>query len=289
MSPVFFISFSFRSPQSTEWSSLYYTIGSYQLCILYMCSVAHLCQTLCDPVDCRLLGSSVHGILQARILEWVAISLLQGIFPPQGIKPTSLKSPALAGTFFTAQEVLFYTQQCIYVNPNLPVHPPLENPYILNFLLAFCHTVDFLLRLMMTHLWGDFQATYTVIRSVCISTHVLRKLEFSEVKRKIIQPNLLALLVRKPAWRSWYHAGLVSFFVLLKYSSTLFLLHQVAPSVVKLLPNQISFPQHPASQMLRPQALQLRRGLCARQPKVEMKGESLRCTSRKEGVEIFME
>ena len=41
--------------------------------------------------------------------------------------------------------------------------------------------------------------------------------------------------------------------------------------------------------MLRPQALQLRRGLCARQPKVEMKGESLRCTSRKEGVEVFME
>ena len=30
--------------------------------------------TLCDPVDCSLPGSSVHGILQARILEWVAIS-----------------------------------------------------------------------------------------------------------------------------------------------------------------------------------------------------------------------
>ena len=30
--------------------------------------------TLCDPVDCGLPGSSVHGILQARILEWVAIS-----------------------------------------------------------------------------------------------------------------------------------------------------------------------------------------------------------------------
>ena len=36
--------------------------------------VAQLCPTLCDPMDCRLPGSSVHGIFRARILEWVAIS-----------------------------------------------------------------------------------------------------------------------------------------------------------------------------------------------------------------------
>ena len=35
--------------------------------------VAKLCPTLVTPMDCSLLGSSVHGILQARILEWVAI------------------------------------------------------------------------------------------------------------------------------------------------------------------------------------------------------------------------
>ena len=35
--------------------------------------VAQLCLTLCDPMDCSLPGSSVHGILQGRILEWVAI------------------------------------------------------------------------------------------------------------------------------------------------------------------------------------------------------------------------
>jgi len=35
--------------------------------------IAQLCLTLCDPVDCSRLGSSVHGILQARIQEWVAI------------------------------------------------------------------------------------------------------------------------------------------------------------------------------------------------------------------------
>ena len=32
------------------------------------------CETLCDPMDCSLPGSSIHGIFQARILEWVAIS-----------------------------------------------------------------------------------------------------------------------------------------------------------------------------------------------------------------------
>ena len=36
--------------------------------------VAQSCPRLCDPVDCSLPGSSVHGILQARVLEWVAIS-----------------------------------------------------------------------------------------------------------------------------------------------------------------------------------------------------------------------
>ena len=38
------------------------------------CLVAQSCPTLCDPVDCSLPGSSVHGISQARILEWDAIS-----------------------------------------------------------------------------------------------------------------------------------------------------------------------------------------------------------------------
>ena len=39
-----------------------------------MCSVAQSCSTLCDPMDCSPPGSSVHGIFQPRILEWVAIS-----------------------------------------------------------------------------------------------------------------------------------------------------------------------------------------------------------------------
>ena len=40
------------------------------------------CLTLCDPMDCSLPGSSVHGILQARILEWVAMSSSKGSSQP---------------------------------------------------------------------------------------------------------------------------------------------------------------------------------------------------------------
>ena len=40
--------------------------------------VAQSCPTLCDPMDCSLSGSSAHGIFQARVLEWVAISFSRG-------------------------------------------------------------------------------------------------------------------------------------------------------------------------------------------------------------------
>ena len=53
--------------------------------------IAQLCLTLCDPMNCDLPGSSVHGILQARILEWTAVSSSRGSSHP-GIEP---RSPAL--------------------------------------------------------------------------------------------------------------------------------------------------------------------------------------------------
>ena len=51
----------------------------------------------CDPVDCSLPGSSVHGILQARILEWVAISYSRGSSRPRNRTRVS----CIAGRFFT--------------------------------------------------------------------------------------------------------------------------------------------------------------------------------------------
>ena len=52
-------------------------------------SLGRLCPNLCDPVGCSPPGSSVDGILQARILVGCH-ALLQGIFPDSGIKPASL-------------------------------------------------------------------------------------------------------------------------------------------------------------------------------------------------------
>ena len=45
--------------------------------------VAQSCPSLCDPMDCSLPGSSVHGIFQARVLEWVAISFSRGSSQPR--------------------------------------------------------------------------------------------------------------------------------------------------------------------------------------------------------------
>ena len=61
--------------------------------------VAQLCPTLCAPVDCSLPGSSVHGISQARILEWVAIFFSQGSSWPRDWTYIS----CIAGGFCTAE------------------------------------------------------------------------------------------------------------------------------------------------------------------------------------------
>ena len=62
--------------------------------------VAQSCPILCDPMDYSLPGSSVHGILQARILEWVAIPFSRGSFKPMDQTQVS----CTAGRFFTIWE-----------------------------------------------------------------------------------------------------------------------------------------------------------------------------------------
>ena len=52
--------------------------GAWHATVYQFSSVTQLCPTLCDPMDYSLPGSSALGILQARILEWVAISLSRG-------------------------------------------------------------------------------------------------------------------------------------------------------------------------------------------------------------------
>ena len=76
--------------------------------------VAQSRPTLCDPMDCSPPGSSVHGILQARILEWVAIPS-SGDLPDPGIKPRSPALSALEGGFFTTSAPWVKTPCCCLV------------------------------------------------------------------------------------------------------------------------------------------------------------------------------
>ena len=66
---------------------------------------AHLlqsCLTLCDPMDCSPPGSFVHGILQARILEWVAMPFSRGSSPPKDGTQVSCVF-CITGRFFTSE------------------------------------------------------------------------------------------------------------------------------------------------------------------------------------------
>ena len=70
----------------------------------FMCEseVAQLCLTLRNLMDCSLPGSSIHGISQAIILEWLAISFSRRS-SDLGIEPASLVLPALADGFLTTK------------------------------------------------------------------------------------------------------------------------------------------------------------------------------------------
>ena len=60
---------------------------NFKWCIAAALSLIHFvtlsCQSLCDPVDCSLPRFSVHGIFQARVLEWVAVSFSKGSSGPR--------------------------------------------------------------------------------------------------------------------------------------------------------------------------------------------------------------
>ena len=65
--------------------------------IIVLCLVAQSCLTLCNPTDCSPTGSSIHGILQATILEWVAMPSSRGSSQPRDRTQVS----HIARRFFT--------------------------------------------------------------------------------------------------------------------------------------------------------------------------------------------
>ena len=85
------------------------------------CSVAKSCPTVCDLTDSSPPGSSFHGVLQARVLEWVAIPS-PGDLPDPGIK---LGSPALQANSLPSEPLLLlshFSRVWLYVTPWTEAH-----------------------------------------------------------------------------------------------------------------------------------------------------------------------
>ena len=92
--------------QSSQGTYLSYFLWCLKVKVKSESEVTQSCPTLCDLVDCSLPGSSVHGIFQARVLEWVAISFSRGSSQPRDRTQVS----CIAGRHFTlwaAREVLY--------------------------------------------------------------------------------------------------------------------------------------------------------------------------------------
>ena len=106
----------------------------------YACEVAQSCLTLGDSMDCGLPGFSIHGIFQARILDWVAISFSRGSSRPRDWTQVS----HIAGRCFTiwaireglVMHIYIYTHIYIYIHTHTHIYI-----YIyLHFFGFFSHT-----------------------------------------------------------------------------------------------------------------------------------------------------
>ena len=107
----------YRLSQNIEHSSLCYKVGPYQLFHTWYCLVAKSCMTLCNPMNDSPPGSSVHGISQARILQWVAISPFRGSSQPKDWTRVS----CTAGRFFASEppgQSLSGCSRCSWILPD---------------------------------------------------------------------------------------------------------------------------------------------------------------------------
>ena len=110
----------------------------------YISCVAQLCLTLCDRMDCTLPGSSVHGLLQARILlqarEWVAIPFFRG---SSRSRDWTLVS-CIAGRFFTVWATRYFmSQQHLWVIHFLFINSPSSLDFQHSTPLRFPPTLGF--------------------------------------------------------------------------------------------------------------------------------------------------
>ena len=101
------------------------------VCVCVHAQSLQLCPTLCDPMDCSLPGFSVHGILQARILEWVAMPSSRGFSQPRDQNRVSCIA-CISGRFLTTKPprepvcvrvcVCVHACACVYVCMTVSLH-----------------------------------------------------------------------------------------------------------------------------------------------------------------------
>ena len=122
--------FCLISSIDTTWNQTLSLLSCVCVCV---CLVTQSCMTIYHPMDCSPPGSSVHAILQSRILEWASISFSRGSSLPRNQTWVS-KSPALMGGFLTSVPpgkpslqlppiliVCFHTSFCFRVHPYHPI------------------------------------------------------------------------------------------------------------------------------------------------------------------------
>ena len=94
---------------------LFLGLTTFHLSCMRLCFISQSCPTLHDPMDCSLLGSSIHGIFQARILECHA--LLQEIFPPQELNGGLLHCRRLLYHLSYIEEAKTFTKSYVISSP----------------------------------------------------------------------------------------------------------------------------------------------------------------------------
>ena len=100
------------------------------ICVCVCAQMLQSCPPLCDTVDWGLPGSSAHGILQARILEWVVMPSSRRSSQPRDRTRVSCIS-CIAGRFFTAEPLDVFYIMCRYYSqiPNLSFPRPPPFPF----------------------------------------------------------------------------------------------------------------------------------------------------------------
>ena len=115
------------------------------------------CLTLCNPIDCSLLGLSIHGIRQARILEWVAILFSEDL-PDSGIKLQFLYLSCID------RQILYHLHHLVWLYKNVSLY----NQIIDFFICSASWTTQWISLLLRSHGYS-FYTRHKLLKIVLLS------------------------------------------------------------------------------------------------------------------------